>query len=127
MPESSLYLVWSLKSLPLPSTLPLFFLAWTGRVNFIFGLAISRAYAHMDDPILVDDLKKCQLMVQEANNISQTLSVKANPIVSIADDAATGISHTAREQNANLMVSDVTTQLIRELTCSIVLFGEPHM
>ncbi|NEZ67679.1 hypothetical protein D0962_33800 [Leptolyngbyaceae cyanobacterium CCMR0082] len=81
----------------------------------------------MDDPILVDDLKKCQLMVQEANNISQTLSVKANPIVRIADDAATGISHTAREQNANLMVSDVTTQLIRELTCSIVLFGEPHM
>lgn len=70
----------------------------------IVPLAISRAYAHMDDPMLVDDLNKQRLMVQEVNNISQTLSVKATPIVRIADDEATGISHTAREQNANLVV-----------------------
>ena len=70
----------------------------------IVPLAISRAYAHMDDPILVDDLESRQLMVQEASDISQTLSVKATPIVRIADDEATGISHTAREQNANLVV-----------------------
>lgn len=70
----------------------------------IVPLAISRAYAHMDDPILVDDLQKRQLMVQEASDISQTLSVKAAPIVRIADDIATGISHTAREQNASLVV-----------------------
>ncbi len=70
----------------------------------IVPLAISRSYAHMDDPMLVDDLQKRQSMVQEASDISQTLSVKATPIVRIADDEATGISHTAREQNANLVV-----------------------
>ena len=70
----------------------------------VVPLAISRSYAHMDDPILVDDLQKRQLMVQEASDISQTLSVRATPIVRIADDEATGISHTAREQNANLVV-----------------------
>lgn len=70
----------------------------------IVPLAISRAYAHMDDPILTDDLQNRQIMVQEASDISQTLSVKAIPIVRIADDEATGISHTAREQNANLVV-----------------------
>ncbi|MEM9486397.1 MAG: cation:proton antiporter [Cyanobacteria bacterium P01_F01_bin.116] len=70
----------------------------------IIPMAISRSYAHMDDPILADDLQKRQLMVQEASDISQTLSVKATPIVRIADDEATGISHTAREQNANLVV-----------------------
>ena len=70
----------------------------------IVPLAIARSYAHMDDPILIDDLAKRQLMVQEASDISQTLSVKATPVVRIADDEATGISHTAREQNANLVV-----------------------
>ena len=70
----------------------------------IVPLAIARSYAHMDDPILIDDLKKRQLIVQEASDISQTLSVKATPVVRIADDEATGISHTAREQNANLVV-----------------------
>ncbi|MEM9215126.1 MAG: cation:proton antiporter [Cyanobacteria bacterium P01_F01_bin.150] len=70
----------------------------------IVPLAIARSYVHMDDPILIDDLKKRQLMVQEASDISQTLSVKSKPVVRIADDEATGISHTAREQNANLVV-----------------------
>ena len=32
-----------------------------------------------------------------------------------------------RRTAGGLMVSDVTTKLIRELACSIVLFGEPHM
>lgn len=70
----------------------------------IVPLAIARSFAHMDDPILIDDLKKRKLMVQDASDISQTLSVKAKPIVRIADDEATGISHAAREQNANLVV-----------------------
>ncbi|MEM6252759.1 MAG: cation:proton antiporter [Cyanobacteria bacterium P01_D01_bin.156] len=70
----------------------------------IVPMAISRAYAHMDDPLLVDDLEKRQTMVQEASDISQTLSVKAHPVVRIADDDAMGISHTAREQHANLVV-----------------------
>ncbi|MEO0869031.1 MAG: cation:proton antiporter, partial [Cyanobacteria bacterium J06642_11] len=70
----------------------------------IVPMAISRAYAHMDDPLLVDDLEKQQLMVQEASDISQTLSVKATPVVRIADDEAMGISHTAREHHANLVV-----------------------
>lgn len=70
----------------------------------IVPLAIARSYAHMDDPILIDDLKHRQAMVQDASDISQTLSVKATPVVRIADDEAVGISHTAREQNANLVV-----------------------
>lgn len=70
----------------------------------IVPLAIVRSHAHMDDPILIDDLKKRQLMVREASDISQTLNVKSKPVVRIADDEATGISHTAREQNANLVV-----------------------
>ncbi len=70
----------------------------------IVPLTIARAYAHMDDPILVDDLQRRQVIVQDASDVSQTLNVKATPIVRIADDDATGINHTAREQNANLVV-----------------------
>ena len=70
----------------------------------IVPMAIARSYAHMDDPLLADEMTHHQLMLREASDISQTLSVKATPVVRIAEDAATGISHTAREQNANLVV-----------------------
>ncbi|NEQ96766.1 MAG: universal stress protein [Cyanothece sp. SIO2G6] len=70
----------------------------------IVPLAIAPSYAHMDDPILVNTLQKQQAMVQTASDTSQTLSVKAIPVVRIADDEATGISYTAREHNANLVV-----------------------
>ncbi|NET49137.1 MAG: universal stress protein, partial [Merismopedia sp. SIO2A8] len=70
----------------------------------IVPLAIARSYAHMDDPILVDDLKRRKILAQGASDTSQTLSVKSIPVVRIADDEATGINYTAREQNANLVM-----------------------
>lgn len=156
-------------------------------------LAIARSYAHMDDPILEDDLRtaepanihrilvpvrdlmpktihtvrfaqlfadahhavvtlihvsdprtpkaqiaqfKADLAAIVAYNGPQTVDrIKmiahddvAQTILRIANNFDLVILRSMRRRIAGgLMVSDVTTQLVRELTCSPVLFGEPHL
>lgn len=70
----------------------------------IVPLGLVKAHAHMDDPVLAKDIQQQRLMLQEAYEISQTLSVQANPLIRIADREAEGISHAAREQNADLVM-----------------------
>jgi nucleotide-binding universal stress UspA family protein len=69
-----------------------------------------------------DDLKTVERIKTIAHDsVAQTL-------LRLADNFDLVILRSMRRRTAGgLMVSDVTTKLIRELSSSIVLFGEPHM
>ena len=83
----------------------------------------SLCLPHVAAPFVThDELKAVDRIKTIAHdNVTQTL-------LRLADNFDLVILRSMRRRTAGgLMVSDVTTQLIRELTCSIVLFGEPHM
>lgn len=70
----------------------------------VVPLSITKAHVHMDEPQLVGALKRGRRLLQRAIEISETFDAEARPEVRIDDDIAEGISRTAREQNANLIV-----------------------
>ncbi|WP_017304666.1 cation:proton antiporter [Spirulina subsalsa] len=67
-------------------------------------LSIALAHVHMDDPQLEVGIQKAQKMLNQATNTAQILGVTAYPQLRIDDDVAQGITRTAREVNANLVV-----------------------
>lgn len=70
----------------------------------IVPLSIAMSHLHMDDPILNSALKQSQKRIKRAQEISQEFHVEALPKIRIDDDVAQGISRTAREENASLIV-----------------------
>jgi Kef-type K+ transport system membrane component KefB len=70
----------------------------------IVPLAIAPAYTHMDDPAQLDNLTRSRNLLRSASAISEAVGVTAIAQTRIDDDIATGISRTAREQNAQLIV-----------------------
>ncbi|WP_008308936.1 cation:proton antiporter [Leptolyngbya sp. PCC 6406] len=70
----------------------------------IIPVAIAPAHVHMDDPKLVADLGQARQLLRAAEAISTSLGTPAYPRTRIGDDVAAGISRTAREQNAQLIV-----------------------
>jgi Kef-type K+ transport system membrane component KefB/nucleotide-binding universal stress UspA family protein len=72
--------------------------------GMIIPVAITKSRVHMDDPLLEKSLKQSESLLNQALEIAKTFNVKANPIVRIDDEIAEGISRTAKEQNADLIV-----------------------
>ncbi|MDV3348318.1 cation:proton antiporter [Leptothoe sp. LEGE 181152] len=72
--------------------------------GYVVPLAIAPAHAHMDDPQLLNALTYHQQILQTAQAISDAVGTEARPQIRIDDDIAEGISRTAREYDAQLVV-----------------------
>lgn len=72
--------------------------------GYIVPLAIAPAHVHMDDPRLVATLKHNEKLLQTAQDISRKFGTEARTQNRIDDDIAEGISRTAREHHAQLIV-----------------------
>jgi Kef-type K+ transport system membrane component KefB/nucleotide-binding universal stress UspA family protein len=70
----------------------------------ILPLAIPQAHAQMDDSELDNAIKRNQLLLKRAMEMSRELGVEAESILRIDDSVAQGISRASREKNANLIV-----------------------
>jgi Kef-type K+ transport system membrane component KefB/nucleotide-binding universal stress UspA family protein len=70
----------------------------------LIPLSIAKAHVHMDEPSLAQSLKQSQRLLGKAVSLSQEFDVKALPVIRIDDDVARGISRSAREHNANLII-----------------------
>jgi len=67
-------------------------------------LAIVKANVHMDEPQLVDDLKHGHRLLDKAIAQGEEFGLAMSPEIRIDDDVAEGISRTAREKSADLIV-----------------------
>ncbi|MGB3494123.1 MAG: cation:proton antiporter, partial [Elainellaceae cyanobacterium] len=67
-------------------------------------LAIVKAHVHMDEPQLVDALKQGHRLLERAIATGEEFGVTMSPAIRIDDDIAEGISRTAREKSADLIV-----------------------
>ncbi|MEM7725657.1 MAG: cation:proton antiporter [Cyanobacteria bacterium P01_A01_bin.45] len=67
-------------------------------------LSIAKAHVHMDEPRLNIALRKSKNLLRQAVTISEEFQAQSKPVVRIDDDIAHGISRTAREENASLIV-----------------------
>ncbi|MFB2837524.1 cation:proton antiporter [Floridanema evergladense] len=70
----------------------------------IMPLAIPQAHAHLDASELDDAVRRNQMLLDRAMEISRDLGVDAEAILRIDDAVAQGISRASREKNANLIV-----------------------
>jgi Kef-type K+ transport system membrane component KefB/nucleotide-binding universal stress UspA family protein len=83
------------------------------EAGHIIPLTVARAHVHMDEPVLVDNLKQSRRLLQKAEVISQSFNTPAYPILRVDDDVSEGISRTAREQNASLILMGWSRQGFR--------------
>lgn len=67
-------------------------------------LTIAQAHVHMDEPELMAALEQGRRLLRKADALSQEFDAYARPLLRVDDDIAEGISRTAREQNANLIL-----------------------
>ncbi len=72
--------------------------------GIIVPLSIAKAHVQMDNPNLKNTIRRSRRLLKKALTITEELQVEAKPIVRIDDDIVHGISRTAREQNASLIV-----------------------
>lgn len=70
----------------------------------IIPLSITKAHVHMDEPTLTSALLQGRRLLDKSVEIGQQFDVTVVPEVRIDDDIAHGISRTAREQDASLIV-----------------------
>jgi len=70
----------------------------------IVPLAIAQAHARMNAPEMNNAIQQSQKLLEQATDLSRELGVEASPQLRIEYNIAQGISHTSREQNANLIV-----------------------
>ena len=72
--------------------------------GLVVPLSIAKAHVHMDDPQLKRTIKQSRRRLKTALEVTADFKVQAKPIIRIDDDIVRGISRTAREQNASLIV-----------------------
>ncbi|MGB5973465.1 MAG: universal stress protein, partial [Nodosilinea sp.] len=72
--------------------------------GYVIPVTVARAHVHMDDPNLVSSLDQCRQLLQKAEALSQKLEAQAYSVLRIDDDVSEGITRTAREQNASLIL-----------------------
>ncbi|MGK7941562.1 MAG: cation:proton antiporter [Crocosphaera sp.] len=72
--------------------------------GIIVPVSIATAGVHMDDPQVEENLKKSQNLLDRAREISQEFEVNTQPIIRIDNDIAQGISRTAKEKRASLII-----------------------
>ncbi len=88
----------------------------------IVPLAIAKAHVHMDDLHLNLALRQSDRLLDRAVAIGHQYDVTAEPRIRIDDDIAHGISRTAREYNASLIVMgwSTTTSLQARLFGTVI-------
>ncbi len=72
--------------------------------GLVIPLSIAKASVHMDDPEVTGSLRQSHRLLEQAVEITSKLDVNVQPKVRIDDDIAAGISRTAREKNASLII-----------------------
>lgn len=72
--------------------------------GLVIPLSIVKAHVHMDEPELNIALKQSKKLLTRAKQYSEQFGVFFKPLIRIDDDLAEGISRTARENRANLIV-----------------------
>ncbi|MEO1070337.1 MAG: universal stress protein, partial [Cyanobacteria bacterium J06638_6] len=72
--------------------------------GYAIPVTVARAQVHMDDPNLVDTLGQYRKLLQKAETLSQKFNAQAYSVLRIDDDVSEGITRTAREQNASLIL-----------------------
>ncbi len=72
--------------------------------GLVVPLSIAKAHVHMDDPNLKKIIKRSRNRLKTALKVAAEFGVETKPIIRIDDDVVHGISRTAREQNASLLV-----------------------
>ncbi|MBW4613365.1 MAG: cation:proton antiporter [Desmonostoc vinosum HA7617-LM4] len=70
----------------------------------IIPLAIATSVAHMDAPQLEASMQRSEQLLAKATVQSRVMGVSAEPLLRIDDAFAQGISRSAREQKANLII-----------------------
>jgi len=70
----------------------------------IIPLTIAQAHVHMDEPQLITALEQGRGLLRKAEAISQEFGSRADPLIRVDDDLAAGISRTAREHDASLII-----------------------
>lgn len=70
----------------------------------IIPLSIAPAHAHMDAHTVEEALRESHRRLEQAVEVSQEFQATAKPQIRIDDDVAEGISRTAREQRASLIL-----------------------
>ena len=85
----------------------------------VIPLSIVKAHVHMDEPELNLALNQSSKLLAKASSDSKSLQVPIKPITRIDDDLAEGISRTAKENEANLMIMGWS----RTYTIKARLFG----
>lgn len=72
--------------------------------GILVPLTITKAHVHMDEPELTVALEHSQRLLDRAVAVSQEFQVNSRPATRIDDDVAHGISRTAREVEAHLIL-----------------------
>jgi Kef-type K+ transport system membrane component KefB/nucleotide-binding universal stress UspA family protein len=67
-------------------------------------LSVAKAHVHMDEPTLDSELNRANRLLQRAERAGSQFEIETHPVVRIDDDIAHGISRTAKEWEANLVV-----------------------
>ncbi|WP_071515346.1 cation:proton antiporter [Geitlerinema sp. PCC 9228] len=70
----------------------------------VIPLSVVMAQVHMDEPLLNASLRRSQQLLDRAVHVSREFQVPASGEIRIDDDVAHGISRTARETNASLIL-----------------------
>ncbi|MBE9221446.1 cation:proton antiporter [Cyanobacterium stanieri LEGE 03274] len=74
------------------------------EAGMIIPLCVAKAHIHMDEPELNFAIAQGDKLISRAMKYSQELNVTAKPIIRIDDDVAQGISRSARENDASLIL-----------------------
>jgi Kef-type K+ transport system membrane component KefB/nucleotide-binding universal stress UspA family protein len=74
------------------------------KSGIIMPLSVAKAHLQMDEPQLEMALKQSDRLLKNALTVSDQFQVEARTLVRIDDNIANGITRTAKEQNADLIV-----------------------
>jgi Kef-type K+ transport system membrane component KefB/nucleotide-binding universal stress UspA family protein len=77
----------------------------------IVPLAIAPAQARMDSLPMDLAISRSRELLVQAQELSRELGVEAKPLLRVDFDVAAGISHAAREENANIIVLGMSERL----------------
>ena len=91
--------------------------------GIVVPLTVVQAHVHMDEPQLSIAIQQQEKLLTKGEKYSYEFQVKASPLLRIDDDIAEGITRTAREQKASLIVmgwSETTTGLRSRLFGNLI-------
>jgi Kef-type K+ transport system membrane component KefB/nucleotide-binding universal stress UspA family protein len=74
------------------------------ELGIVIPVSIAKAQVNMDDPDLTKAIQYSRQLLQNALTVAEEFQVEGKPVIRIDDDIVQGITRTAREQNASLII-----------------------